>query len=341
MMKEYWGEQLIWLDPTLASRTLVGSARRFVHRAVHKSWRYFRSDHAIDDWYDPRLDAIIGNISALQTYDCVIAEYVFMSRALLAFDGKVRKLLDTHDAFSLRTRRFRSGGISEYTWFPLSCRQERKGLKRADAVIAIQSEEADYFRGLGSPPVFEVGHIVEILEYAGEPPDHVISFVGSNNRLNVEGCQWFADRVFPLLASALPSVRWDVVGLIGSAMSHLPSGAKAVGTVESLTEVYRRSSVIINPVQNGSGLAIKTIEALGACRPVVCSQVGARGLDNAIGNGLVVANSPEEMAGEILRLLRDPGLRRSLALRANTFASEWNTRQTNALRAALEDPIAT
>jgi spore maturation protein CgeB len=74
----------------------------------------------------------------------------------------------------------------------------------------------------------------------------------------------------------------------------------------------------------GTGLKIKTIEALGLGRATVTSPAGASGLEGAAGDAFMVAHDAAEFADQVVRLLADPPARRALAARAIAFARSWN-----------------
>jgi len=58
-------------------------------------------------------------------------------------------------------------------------------------------------------------------------------------------------------------------------------------------------------------------EALDAGRPIVATSVGASGLEDLIGHGVVIADEPAEMAVEVVGLLRDRKRSRRLGERGH------------------------
>jgi polysaccharide biosynthesis protein PslH len=79
------------------------------------------------------------------------------------------------------------------------------------------------------------------------------------------------------------------------------------GTVAEVAPYLTRSRVVVAPLRAGGGTRLKIMEALDLGRPVVATSVGCEGLEDLIGRGVVIANSTQEMAEQIVRLLRDPG----------------------------------
>jgi hypothetical protein len=60
------------------------------------------------------------------------------------------------------------------------------------------------------------------------------------------------------------------------------AGVVRLGSVDDLTALYRKARVVINPAVAGTGLKIKTLEALCHLRPIVTWPSGSEGLDPAL-----------------------------------------------------------
>jgi glycosyltransferase involved in cell wall biosynthesis len=86
-----------------------------------------------------------------------------------------------------------------------------------------------------------------------------------------------------------------------------------LGFVNALDDTYRRAAVVINPQRFGTGLSIKSVDALLHGRPLVTTASGARGLEEGAGSAFLVGESAEEFAGHLVALLRDTGRRNSVA----------------------------
>lgn len=67
----------------------------------------------------------------------------------------------------------------------------------------------------------------------------------------------------------------------------------------------------------GGGTRLKILEAMAVRTPVVATSNGAEGLDARDGEHLLIADTPEEQAQAIFRLLRDENLRNRLTQNAH------------------------
>jgi len=84
------------------------------------------------------------------------------------------------------------------------------------------------------------------------------------------------------------------------------------GTVDDVRPHVAGAAACIVPLRVGGGTRLKIFEALAMGKPVVSTGVGAEGLSLTPGEHYLAADGPGEFAGAVVRLLRDPGLRRRL-----------------------------
>lgn len=137
----------------------------------------------------------------------------------------------------------------------------------------------------------------------------VVSFVALLSWApNADAATWFCRAVWPLVVDQLPGARLQLVGRSPTeAVRELADDTiQVTGTVPDLEPWYARTRVCIAPLRAGGGSRLKILEALAAARPVVATTVGAEGLEDLIGRGVVVEDDPAGMAAVIVRLLSDP-----------------------------------
>jgi glycosyltransferase involved in cell wall biosynthesis len=143
----------------------------------------------------------------------------------------------------------------------------------------------------------------DLLARYGDGQKYVAVFVGSGHAPNVE-----AGRVLVGLAPELP----DLLFLhIGGHCSHLegrsiPTNTRLLGVVEDdeLTRVLSGAAVALNPMLTGSGSNLKLLRFLAAGVPVVTTEVGVRGVDDARAFALVT--SVDEMPAAVRSVLEAP-----------------------------------
>jgi glycosyltransferase involved in cell wall biosynthesis len=79
------------------------------------------------------------------------------------------------------------------------------------------------------------------------------------------------------------------------------------GEVASSSEFLSRLSLLLFPLERGSGMKVKVLEALACGLPVVTTPAGAEGI--APTDGIIVCASDEELAEAAVRILTDDGER--------------------------------
>jgi len=331
-MQAVFGDRLHLLPYVMPKRieSTMGRLGRWLRQLVSVDAKYTFS---LDDWYDLRLDAPLRHLDQTIGFDLVVVEYVFASRALLSLPSARLKVIDTHDVFANRHRIFLAEG-SKPQFYSTTPEDESRGLKRADLVLGIQAKETELFQGYGVNAI-TFGHTVKIDPLWGSATTQWdMLMVGSGNYMNVQGFLWFGREVMPLLLQAMPGVRVAVAGSVCNTTQDF-SGITKLGVVDSLEELYACSRLAINPVRSGTGLNIKSVEALGYCMPLVATACGSRGLEAAYGKAIVVVETPEAFVQAIVALLSDTEEMARLSRGAQAFALDWNDAQTTAFTNAL------
>lgn len=132
------------------------------------------------------------------------------------------------------------------------------------------------------------------------PPGPIAIFVGSRFGPNIEAAGHVRR-----LARMCPHVGFVVAG---QCMEPMTAGNfVALGTVEeaALIALYRAASLVLVPLESGSGSSLKTVEAMGAGLPVLGTPVAFRGLDVVAGEHCVIEPDLMRWPARITELLRD------------------------------------
>jgi glycosyltransferase involved in cell wall biosynthesis len=120
-----------------------------------------------------------------------------------------------------------------------------------------------------------------------------------------------------------PGARLRVAGRGFAGLSGVPEGVEVVGEVASAAEFLRSLSLLLYPLDAGTGMKVKTMEALAAGVPVVTTPAGAEGI--APSPGLIVASTSNELAAAAAALLQDPAERRRRGAAGRTAFLQHHT----------------
>ncbi len=320
--------------------SVTARLRRRALRRMRKASAYV---WGVDDWYDPELTPQLTTLQAQHDFEAVFVEYVFMSKALEAFPAGVVKIIDTHDRFANRHLHFLEAG-RQPEWFSTTPADESKGLARADIVVAIQDNEAKLFAAALPPGkrVATVGHLLDMSQSVQLSDAPRAVFVASGNSINVDAANAFINGALPLIRAKIPDFE---IWLAGDVCQHAHDapGVHKLGRVDSIAQTYALGALAVNPVRMGTGLNIKTMECLALGVPLVATESGSRGLETLRGKAFlaVADDDAQAMAAEIVRVLRDGTLRKTLAREALAAARLWNTAQLENLTGILHAPSPT
>lgn len=326
-MRAYWGDRF---------RSVPYAAPKAKAGLTDRVRRFFRkTTYSIDDWYDPSLDKVLADLTRNARFDIVMVEYVFFSKALQYFNQPTLRIIDTHDVFSNRHQRMTQHGL-ELNWYSTVPAEEARGLNRADVVIAISPEDQEHLARLTSRQVITISHIVSLSTPVPYQPSQTgkMLFVGSANPMNVQAVCFFMEEIYPSIRKVHPFAQLLVVGTV---CDLLPGHLDCVnlGKQDDLRSIYAAVDVVVNPMRFGTGLSIKSLEALAYGKPLVTTSAGARGLSEGTGKAFLVADAPEEFASAVVNVLCDPGLSKTLSQNAYDFAVRWNERNLAALNDLL------
>lgn len=292
--------------------------------------------YRIDDWYTEEITTQLETIRQQVHPDIVMVEYVFFSKAFECFGPKILKVLDTHDIFGDRHKLYHQNSMTPL-WFYTTIAQEKTALDRADVILAIQEDEAAYFRRLTKQKVITVGHMVHCstkVALAAGGTERLL-FIGSANPINVDGLRWFLEKVFPLVRRQLPDVELEVVGECADKVT-AADGIILTGRVVNLAPHYQRATLVVNPIRFGTGLKIKAIEALAYGRPLVTTRVGAAGMEEWAGRAFLVADTPEEFAEGIRMICSSASIQSELVGNAIKLSRENNASAAQPLFEAID-----
>lgn len=230
-----------------------------------------------------------------------------------------RIAIETHPPQRLLLR-FRNRGLERF---------ERSACVRADRVLACSQEDAERLLTLAPGcTVSVVPNGVDLEEFRpgrsrGEH-DGSLVFVGHMGWFpNRDGIEFFIAEVLPLLKGR-ENLHLEVIGR-NPDLSVPRSAAGRVnfaGFVDDLQARVQRAAVFIVPLRAGSGTRLKILEAMAMGKAIVSTRIGAEGIGLVDGDSACLADTPDEFAAAIGRLLDDPELRHRLGRRARLLAEQ-------------------
>ncbi|MEM9187117.1 MAG: glycosyltransferase family 4 protein [Planctomycetota bacterium] len=281
-MRDEWDSVEVVTRPAPACRTLSSARRRAAFsvrygRAVEAGWAP-AIDLCVDDIVDDVVCQAVADTCSRFPIRAVVAEYVFASRTLEHTQPGVARVIDTHDRLTRRNRLLREHGVAA-TWMSLRPGEEKKGLDRADVVLAIQQTEAEHFRAVTTAAVDTVGHIQPacFLPTARREGRRLrAGLLASSNPINVRSTRLMLEEA--ARTDLRKGAELVVGGSVCEHLGDLTDGVTLAGRVDEVASFYGGLDLLINPMVAGTGLKIKSIEALAYGLPLLSTRCGTEGL---------------------------------------------------------------
>lgn len=289
----YWGDHL----HIFSVNTLLKIKRR-----VMDSWRGLLCNHywKVDDHYPWGVARYINKLDEKEHFDACIIQYYRLSR-LMPLITIPRKAIYTHDVFSYKN--IRVGG---HFYETLNAHEEAKALQRCPTIFAIQQNEAVFYSMLSpKSKVYTVYNSYQVHKQE-QKKNKTILFLASRMLFNVTGIQWFLDKVWFGVNKEIPDVKLLIAGTVCEEITDDYKNVSLLGRVDNLDDFYAKGDVVINPVYQGTGLKIKTFEALSYGKATIVHPHSMVGIYKADSVPLLSSKDPLEWIDMIRQLMNEP-----------------------------------
>ena len=206
--------------------------------------------------------------------------------------------------------------------------------RRFDRVLYISKHDLEAAAAEGSlDNVFLVPHGVDYRYFAPDDgveklPQSIVVTGNMSYAPNIDAVRYLCAEILPLVRREIPEVTLSVVGADPppALRALADDGAiEVTGRVPDLRVFMNRAEVAVAPIRIGAGLQNKVLEGMSMALPMVITSVANEGIGAVDGENILVADSPEELASNIVELLRSAELRGHLGTAAREFiVREWS-----------------
>lgn len=271
----------------------------------------------------------LARLIKLKSFDIIQIEFTMMWQYADIFNG-IPIVLDTHNIENKIVRQVKNTYRNPLRKFMYVIEERRLRNKEEQAwrecclCFTVSDKERNFISSyLGnSNKVFTIPNGVDLEWFKFYPKTNMgkqLLFLGSMDyRPNLDSALYFLEEIFPLIQSKIKDVKLDIVGReLWRIQNH--SSIKGVEYHENIPDVlpyFRKADVLVVPLRYGAGTRIKILEAIAAGIPVVTTSKGCEGVEVTNGEHLLVADSPEEFASAVQRVIEDDNLRNSITQNA-------------------------
>jgi glycosyltransferase involved in cell wall biosynthesis len=141
---------------------------------------------------------------------------------------------------------------------------------------------------------------------------------------NIDSAVLLAEIILPLVQKVMPEVKLLIAGAQPSnRVKALQSDSVTVtGWMDDIRDAYAESQVFVAPMQIGSGLQNKLLEAMSMKLPCITSLLANNALGAEDGKDILIGKQPEDFAKLAIELLRNEKLAQDIAAAGHVFVKK-------------------
>ncbi len=191
-------------------------------------------------------------------------------------------------------------------------KQEIDSWRRATKLVAVSKEDRDK---MGREDTELVANGVDINKYKMEDvryqkkKEKTLLFIGDFNWIqNVNAAESILKEIWPKIIERNNDLKLWIVGRM------IPKRVKSIGGVNVVfdenapsktEEIYKRADILLAPIYIGGGTSYKILEAMASGVSVVTTSLGAEGIIEFGSNEVSIANTSDDLANLVIRLIND------------------------------------
>ncbi len=286
----------------------------------------------IEYFHSNRLKNILQPILHSENFDAIHVQHLRMAQHI---PEKFRNhaILDLPDAFSLYWKRRYERAKGFFTSLFAKVEHSRL-LKYEKAVLStykkvlVCSYEDLYFLRNNIPhaqlDLLPNGVDLETFKPSKlvEPIPFRVLFTGNMDyEPNIDAVIYFVNNMWPFILQSVPDAEFIIAGQrpVKRVKSLASSNIKVTGFIKNLADEYAKASVVVAPLRFGAGTQNKVIEAMSMGIPVVCTEVGFKGLGIQSGEGAFMEKEEISFIHRVVELLTNKPLAQNTGEKGKDF----------------------
>ena len=210
--------------------------------------------------------------------------------------------------------------------------------KKADICLAVSKENALEIEKVTGKKCYLVPNGVDLEYFKSnhltiQPPacrqagsNHpTILFVGNFKYIqNQDAVLVLVKEIFPLIKKEIKNAKLLIVGRNPTKeIRNLTTKDVFIDDqLEDIREAYHQAGVLVAPIRVGSGTKFKILEAMASRVAVVTTKKGIEGIEANNEEDVLVRESAESLAGAVIELVRNKGLRHKLTINARKLVEK-------------------
>ena len=242
------------------------------------------------------------------------------------------KVMDFQDAMSMNCERRmeKSHGLWHYILhfeFKMLRSTEYNSFKIFDALTIISEPDSEAIPHKQNGDIHIIPNGVDFEYFAPMECEkkYDILFCGNMSyEPNVHAAQFLAKEVMPLVWKEVPEATLLLAGASPKREVRKLAGDKVTvtGYVDDIRESYASARIFAAPMQTGSGLQNKLLEAMAMQLPCVTTSIANASLYAEDGRQVLVGDTAQAFADHLIKLLQNEDLRDQLAIAGYNYVND-------------------
>jgi glycosyltransferase involved in cell wall biosynthesis len=172
---------------------------------------------------------------------------------------------------------------------------------------------------------------------AVEPGDlHTVIHLGTADYRKAHGIRSFLELAWPRLRAAYPDARFLLGGLGTESFNRPNEGIFGLGFIQDPAKFLSEGFIFLNPQRAGTGIKVKSLNAMAAGKLLVTSENGALGIGGKDGEHLLIRETSEALGDAILDAWKNPEIAARIGVNGRrhietSFSAEGLSKRFDAL----------
>jgi len=313
----------------------VNKKRPRILNAIEAFWLLGTGRSTFRQSYRRRMQRAIDSVTKRERFDVIHCCSQLLG--FFRFPADVRVVSDTHEVtYDLIYRTYQNTTnafwkLFNYAVYRLGKPDEIRACKTFSALISTTDRDAAIFREiLPGMPVHTIQNGVDasFFETLDVPlEEHSLVFTGLMSYFpNNTGMLYFLDKIFPIVAAAVPDTHVYIVGKnpTKELLARQSGSVTVTGFVNDVRPFIARSAIYIIPLLVGGGIRGKALEAMAMRKAIVTTTIGVEGINLRHNFSALFGDTPAAFAEAILKIFADSALRQSLETNARATVEREN-----------------
>lgn len=197
-------------------------------------------------------------------------------------------------------------------------REEIALLNKADAVWTISETDKTVFQAQLTSPVTTIPISINTPSYEVDYTVNQCFHLGSMNwKPNIDAVDFLIQAIWRKQTD-LPQLVIGGSFITAHSITNLPCNCSVIGSVDDALAFMAKSGVLVSPIQSGSGVRVKLLEALSLGVPIITTAVGASGID-VDSAGIIIAETAEEFTQAIIEITNDEQRKTAIGAKGKAY----------------------